>query len=237
LKKAIDWSGYSLFIIGMVLILIAIASDLIHLGGEAGIGAKQKALLGVGTILALLGIIFWTKPGRNFLSVWVDPSLADCQSLPMDTFRQKALVTLVIAAWFGLVTGFLEILYRIFNRITANTIINLSQHFYWMAPLAYLVLFLMVGLSILAIGLILPKITNIAVIIFSFTFISVMCIYYTSPKLYLVAILSLALGLSLQLSRHLSKRSCLFFRSVNHSLPWMITGVLAVAAFSIGYLS
>ena len=234
-KRGIDWVGYFLMFTGVDAILLAFASDQLNLGGQAGFGEKQKVILLAGLFLFLVGIIFWTKSGRSFLNEWINLSVAERQPILIGTFREKTKVVLMTAAWFGLITGLLEISYRIYNRITANTIINLSRHFIWMTPLIYLVLFVFAGLLLLVIELLIPKITNFTVEIFFFTFIGSMCVYYTSPKLYFYAILVLALGISFQVSRFLSKRSNLFFRSVSTSLPWMVTGVLAAAAFFIGF--
>jgi hypothetical protein len=231
------WAGFLLIFVGVTSILWAVASDLIGFGGQAGLGGKQKTLIGMGVLSLILGISLTTPAGRNFLEQWARPEKIEQRSTLNETKRSSILRVLMLAVWFGLITGFIEVSYQAFQKYVLGNIIDKTEHFLWMAPIVYLFIFLLFGLVIIFVGFLWPKILTIQIAAFVFLCLGMLSLYYVSPKIHIVAGVLLAIGLSFQISRFLGSRAALFYRLVTITLPWMAIGVLSLAAFMIGYLA
>lgn len=237
MKRFEKWIGYLLIFAGVFSILLAFVSDFIGFGGQEGFGGKQKTLIGVGILVMVLGIGLVTPTGQRFLLQWKKPEEADSKTLAQQSKKSHIVSVLLLAGWFGLVTGLIEVGYRAFQKFVLGNIIDMTEHFLWMTPLTYLAIFLCVGLVIIIIGLVWSRIMTIGITTFIYLFISIISLYYISPKIHIIAALLLALGVSFQLARFLTSRGTVFYRFVMVSFPWMIICVLSIAAFMIAYIA
>jgi hypothetical protein len=235
MKKIINWLGYGLLLLGLASISIAFIADQVNLGGQSGFGGKQKSSVFVGGLLVFFGILFALPAGRRFLDAWIYPEPSERVGFPTATRNEIIRTSLVVSAWFGLATGFLEVGYQLYKHYVLSKPFNLTEHFIWMTPLTYLALFTGFGLLVGLVGSYQPKLFSIRNLTFILIFLSCLTLYYNSPKFHILAMAFLAAGISLQLSAFYARRAGLLYRSILLTLPWMFSLVLAAMAFMVTY--
>jgi hypothetical protein len=235
MKKVINWLGYGMLLLGLLSISIAFLADQVNLGGQSGFGGKQKISVFVGGLLVFFGILFALPAGRRFLNAWIYPASQERAGLPTANRKEILRTSLLVSAWFGLMVGLLEVGYQLYKHYILSKPFNLTEHFIWMTPLAYLTMFTGLGLLIGLVWLALPRLFTIRSVTFILIFLACLTLYYNSPKFHILAMAVLAAGISLQLSGFYARRAGLFYRSVLLTLPWMFTVVLAAMAFMITY--
>ncbi len=235
MKKILDWLGYGMLLLGVLSISIAFIADQVNLGGQSGFGGKQKIAVFIGGLLVFFGILFALPAGRRFLNSWTFPDPQDRAGFPTANRKDILRTSLIVSAWFGLFTGFLEVGYQLYKHYVLSKPYNLTEHFIWMVPLTYLALFMGFGLLIGLVGVFRPKLFTSRNITFIFIFLGCLTLYYNSPKFHISAMAVLAAGLSLQLSAFYARRAGLLFRSILLTLPWMVSAVLVVMTFMITY--
>jgi len=108
---------------------------------------------------------------------------------------------LVLAACFGLLTGFGELLCFGIQKYLLHQLIWFGWHVVWMAPLANLILFVLIGLLVVALQKLVPRLASRRNAIAFFTFLSVMSLAWLFPALKTYAATLLALGFSVQAAR------------------------------------
>jgi arylsulfatase A-like enzyme len=149
-----------------------------------------------------------------------------------------------LAAWFGLVTGFGELLvlaqqhfYPLWYQRERDKFILLSRDVVWMGPLADVVLFSIAGILLVLLFRIWPRLRSIrlAAAVFSFLgFLSLLCLRIP-PRLPLSTKALLAAGLAAQASYLLTRRPDWFQALVRRTLPWMAAAVVALALGVYGW--
>lgn len=144
----------------------------------------------------------------------------------------RPLHVLRLALWFGLLTGIGEVTLLAIRKYVLHRFLFVSMDSIWMAPLADAVLFLIAGSLLILVRALLPRrLAPSPVLVF--TTLAAFTILLMYGPLSRLAILILALGLGVQVSRMTSRRSAGFNRVVRRSLPALL--VLVVAA-GIGLL-
>src|SRR5712691_4285710 len=78
---------------------------------------------------------------------------------------------LLVAAWFGLATGFIEVSVLLLGKVFFHKLLLFGPRVVWMAPLADLIFFVMFGCLVLILQRLL-KIGPLPLIIFAFAFLS-----------------------------------------------------------------
>jgi arylsulfatase A-like enzyme len=149
---------------------------------------------------------------------------------PRDTVTKL----LVLAAWFGLLTGFVEVLMRLAGKLILAKTVHFDADLIWMAPAADVILF--VVFAICAIGVaraIAPNKTRFAVVCVSATLL-VLTILYSYPRIHWLAGLVLALGVGVQSARMMNTRGGALLNVAQRSLPLMAAAMLAVAVLIAG---
>lgn len=141
------------------------------------------------------------------------------------------------AAWFGLLTGWVEIAVKATQRIGLGRLIHASRDVYWMAPLAGLLLYTAIGLVM---GL--PARRGSPVVgrrwaIFFLAFAALLNLLFLLPQLHHYSSVLLALGGGWQVSRLMEPRFERF-RGWMVRLNWiMLLGVALTALFARGWQS
>jgi len=135
----------------------------------------------------------------------------------------------MFAAWFGLGTGLIEASMQAFRKFYLDRIIYLCRHFLWMTPLSDLVFFLAVGILLFILALLLPRWITKNIVLSSFSFLSVMSLYYFKPKISFWAAVLLAAGLAVTLVRVQNKYPILFEKIVRASLPIMFLVLVSIS--------
>ena len=136
---------------------------------------------------------------------------------------------LVQALWFGLLTGLAEAGLVALKQQVLGRIVRVGPDIAWMAPLADALLFLAIGLCLLAAARVWPPLGRPGVTTFVLAFaafLSVLLMYY---PLQMYAKLLLAVGLAAQTARLASKWPQGFDRAIRRGLPAMAAVVVLLA--------
>jgi arylsulfatase A-like enzyme len=169
------------------------------------------------------------RVARVARSVVVAPPEPQTQSSPV-----KPLDLALTGAWFGLATGALELGWFLTTRWITGEVnlesLHMNRHFAWMMPLCDALLFSALGLLFAAIALVRRKPRLKYLAIHLFTFLSVLSLVLSIPKIYISALVLLSLGLSWRIASGLLRHADGFRRVVNLSLPVMAAGLIALVA-------
>lgn len=139
---------------------------------------------------------------------------------------------LLLAVWFGLLTGFGELGLLAAKKLVMRRFISLSRDVLWMAPLADVVLFAVPGLALAALAAWRPEAVSLRVALFIYAFLAFLSWFLMYPPLHKGAALLLAAGLAVQTARLLAARSRGLHAVVRRTTPWMasLVALLALAA-------
>lgn len=139
---------------------------------------------------------------------------------------------IVIAAWFGLVTGLVEgVLYLVFKRVGWQIgKMSVSQEIVWIAPLFDLILFSVIGLGLVALSFILSR--RIAMLLTVFLFSTLAFLDWITlallDRIHIAAIIFLSLGLAVQTTRIFLKREEQINLFWQRSLKWVAALVVVL---------
>jgi arylsulfatase A-like enzyme len=137
---------------------------------------------------------------------------------------------LLAAAWLALMTGLLEAGILTVRRFALGQMIGLSEHYAWMAPAGYLLVLLPFALAAAAGRRLLPRLLTYERVVGLLVFLCALGVLFMFPRIHRVAMIALAAGVALQVTRVLYHRSAAFARSVATSLPWLGGLVVGIAA-------
>src|SRR4051794_6158617 len=155
-----------------------------------------------------------------------NPSADTEQSNEQDTPGRP----LILATWFGLVTGLLELglleARNHFSGWSSLSALQISRHYPWMIPSANFLLFVTAGLCLGLLARIWPR-HGARISYLSLTFLTFLALLLTIPGLYLIACLALAAGLSSVTTRWLPVHSLRLRRFVTVSLPFLMLFAVA----------
>ena len=107
---------------------------------------------------------------------------------------------LLLAVGFGLWAGFVETL-PVLVSLYGGQMIRVSRDFLWMTPLADTILFVLVGSVLSAVGGLSPRARDRSVVMGVFAGIATLAVGFSPERLYPGAILLLATGVGVQVSR------------------------------------
>ena len=96
---------------------------------------------------------------------------------------------LLIATWFGLLTGLAEIGIIVVKDLALHQSIGIVPHVVWMVPLANVVVFTSAGLFLSLLVLQKPKLVPLRAAVLVFAFLSVLCLLLHSHRLHTAAVL------------------------------------------------
>ncbi len=147
---------------------------------------------------------------------------------------------LVVAAWFGLVTGLLEGIARTVLQSLGGVSWNLlltatSVKIIWVAPIFYLVLFSLGGTILAILSWIAPQLPMERAAVFLFGLVGCADVLSSSGRLNSWGVAVLAVGLAMVLTRWFKSREQFVLGFWRHSLVWVAAlTVLALAGIEIG---
>lgn len=134
----------------------------------------------------------------------------------------------LMAAWFGVAGGLLEVAIVSTRKLWFTTTLVVSPQLVWMIPVDTVVLALGLAGALAVARYLVPRLRSLpsVVLLFPFAFLAVLGPLLAVPRLHIVAVLVLAAGCAMQAARVLESRPHLFPRS----LWWMcaLAGLLAV---------
>lgn len=141
---------------------------------------------------------------------------------------------LLIAVWFGLITGAAEMALLGIKKFYLGRIIRVGSDFVWMAPLAGVILFLVPAGIFAVLALWRPnlRLFKAALAVFAFLCVLSVLLHYSRLELYAKALI--AAGIAVQAARFIAPRAQGFHLVVRRTLPWMVGIVVVLAAVLYG---
>lgn len=144
--------------------------------------------------------------------------------------REGLSLPLILATWFGLVTGLAELgALQARNHLSgwsSLSALQISRHYPWMIPSANFIVFVAAGLVLWLLSRFWPR-QSVRISYICLTFLTFLALLLTIPGLYKVACLALAAGLSSITARWIPEHPRRLQRFVIVSLPILL--VFAVA--------
>jgi arylsulfatase A-like enzyme len=160
------------------------------------------------------------------------PLTAQREKTELSAVLQKSAKLLLIAVWFGLLTGLAEFSLLGSAKLFLNRYISyFGRDFVWMSPLAEVFLFAIAALILLLPSLLWPRLITLRVAIFLFAFLAFINLLMIYQRLHIFATLALAVGLATQAARFLAAHMEGFYRIVRRTTVWI---VVLIAALAIG---
>ncbi len=157
---------------------------------------------------------------------------------PGDVFPSSAaehpLPVLLLAVWFGLITGLVEVSVLGIQKSILHQIIHLGAQVAWMAPVADALLFAAVGLALCVGSYRWPRLGSARVTSFTFTFIMTLSILVMYSPLHYIAAALLAAGLAAQICRLILRHVGGFHSVVRRSAAWLVIVVVAIELCTTG---
>ncbi len=136
---------------------------------------------------------------------------------------------LLLAVWFALLTGFVEVLLLSVKKFFLHQMIFLSPHVVWMAPLGDVFLFTVPGLILFLGAWRWPRFVSLRIVIFIFAFLSFLGLLFMWSRMHHYAALLLAAGLAVQIVRLTTVHTHRFYSLVRCTTGWMVTLVVGLA--------
>lgn len=139
-----------------------------------------------------------------------------------------SLQVLILAVWFGLLTGLGEVSILAIAKFFLNRYVHQGAHVVWAAPAADVFVFAIPGLilSFLAWRWLSVSISRIAV--FVFAFLAFLSLLFMVTWLHKYAALLLATGLAVQSSRLIGRHPVGFYLILRRTVPWLIILILGM---------
>lgn len=145
------------------------------------------------------------------------------------------LPVLLLALWFGMVTGFGEVIQLGFRRYIQDAFIFTGADVIWTAPLATGLFFVILFLPVAIGALFFPRLITRARAAGLCIFLGAFSWFYLYPEFHRVAALILAAGLGIQAARMLAPREQRLVALVRRTLPvLLIASVLLGAGLHVG---
>jgi arylsulfatase A-like enzyme len=138
--------------------------------------------------------------------------------------------TLYLSAWFGLCAGFCEILCLGVQKYLLRQPIYFGLHIVWMAPLANMLLFFLIGLLLIAV-----RITSLRVKIGVMTFLGLLGCSLIFPQLKFYASVLLAGGVAWRAGLFAAAHAQGFCAFARRSARWMAFAAMALCAGVFGW--
>jgi arylsulfatase A-like enzyme len=142
---------------------------------------------------------------------------------------------ILLAAWFGLVTGLTEAMILAIRSYGLGHLIHVSWHFPWMVPLADVLFFLLPALLLSIVARIAPQLIPFRLVTFIYLAMGIAALLLMYPRIQPWAAALLAAGLAFQLARTMSRHRGGMERLVRRSLLPLGAVVLLLAGGMLGY--
>jgi arylsulfatase A-like enzyme len=146
--------------------------------------------------------------------------------------RLDTMALLCLSAWCGTIAGVLEVATLVVRKrfFDSNQLLSMTRHFTWLFPLAYLLVFVLVGLVGSVAVFFRPSGGRwaIARALFALTFLPMLLV--AAPQIYGLAWVVLAMGLSARLVPVVKRQRAPFLRVVLYSSPILALTLVALAA-------
>jgi len=221
----------ALILAGALAILVAVDPELVGRGGQPGISTMQITVALFGFFSAASGFVLVWSRGRESIENWLLSPIDHEQHVQPTRL-------LLIAVWFGLVTGLGEVtILGISSFHPWSRVQYMNPHVYWMAPLSDVALFGSLGVLLIVAGRRLPGVIGLRRVAFVFGLLGFLGLSLLfQPELHNAAALVLAVGLAVQCSRLITFHAGRFHALVQRTLPYLVAGIPVLGLCVAGYL-
>ncbi len=186
--------------------------------GYPGFGTSQIILLGLGLAVLLFGVAQRIEFDWSKLFTVTGPTVSSVQFL-------------LIGAWFGLLTGIFEQGAFVFRRWLLERVLVMNPHWFWMKPVANLILFAIIAFAILLVARLWLKGVPVRLTgIFIFLAFAAQLLLF--PEVHKFAAIMLAAGLGFRLSKWIAAHAHGFLAIVRRTIPW-VAGLTAALLLSV----
>jgi arylsulfatase A-like enzyme len=144
-----------------------------------------------------------------------------------------SLFLILVAIWFGLTTGLIEVGILAFEKRYLYPMMRLSRNFIWMTPVAESMFLLLPALFILTMSRLRRCINPLPLVVFVCMLLFSANLLLLIPQLHPVAMLLLAGGVAVQVVRYIMARAVAFQTLVRRTVAWI--GGLVIALGLIAY--
>lgn len=163
---------------------------------------------------------------------------------PVNKSAIPTTAVVLVAAWFGLVTGLIEgaafMFLQKFYWLNRNVLLmDVSIEIIWISAVFNLILFSIIGVVLAVSFRPFRRLQHIFVYVFLFSFLAIFdwLALMLSKRMYYYAIFAIAVGLAVTFTRWFRKREAAILRFWRRSLPWVVAAaVLALVGIEGGIL-
>lgn len=224
-------------VIGLVLVVLSLAADVMGFGGQTGFGPRQILILGFGVLIISGGVFLAFPKGRMLIDRMID-RLESVETGKQEP-REILINYLIMAAWFGLVIGLVEgLALWVFRRLNwflgSYYYLGNSLEIIWISAGFDLLLFLSIGLILGGVGFVSRRVIFYFIGIYLFVWIACLdfLVILLNRWVDFYPLIVLSAGVAIWPARwlmHKRNTARIFFR---HSLPW-VAGLAIFALVTI----
>jgi len=209
----------------MTLIAAAIAQDL-GFGGGPGFGRRETGMTVLGLVVGATGAFLASATRRQKLTDWLARRFASTPVIGRGEI-------LGLAAWLGLLSGFVELIQYGIQKFLLGYILKQSEHELWITPITYLLLFLAVAVILgWLLARLWPRGIPISVAVAPLAMLAAWCPFSTQRQLAGWTVVLVCAGIALQIARSAANRPAGYVRLARKMTPWML-GLVVLAAAGI----
>jgi len=129
---------------------------------------------------------------------------------------------LLLAVWIGLAGGLLEVASVSYQKFALGHFSYLSRYFGWMTPVGNLALFLVLGLALMLLGRLVPRLRTVEWSVGSLAAAGAMGVLLAWPELHRAAVVIMALGIGVQCGRWAARHAVAVQRGARRTLPALV---------------
>ncbi|TDI93314.1 MAG: DUF229 domain-containing protein [Caldithrix sp.] len=199
------------------MISVVMAIEILAIG-YPGFGTGQTILALAGIFILAIGVALKFNHKESKLFAVTGPTVSSVQFL-------------LIGAWFGLLTGIVEQGLFVFRRWLLERVLVMNPHWFWMKPVANLILFAVIALAILLVARLWLRVVPIRLSgVFIFMAFAAQLLLF--PEVHKLAAIILATGLAFQFSKSIVAHARGFLTVVRRTSPW-VAGLTAALLLTV----
>ncbi len=207
-----------LIVCGGLAFAFAATADLMNIG-HPGLGTSQLILGAAGLVALVIGLTI------RFRLDWHKKLFAGA--------AVSAKQLLMIAIWFGLLTGLLEGVALLARNMVLG-MVNWNVHLFWMKPVSNLMLFGLLGAILVPVVWRWPKALPIRALTLGFIFLACYATFLQFKEVHYAARMLLSIGVAVQLSLIIAARADGFHIFVRRTLPLFVAAAAFIGTWAIG---
>lgn len=137
--------------------------------------------------------------------------------------------TLVVATWFGVITGVVEVIHQAIRQMWFGSFRPGPDEVIWLVPTCHLLCFAVLGLVVWLLGALVRRLPGLDVVVFVCTLATVWSQFMLHPRFAGIAAFLLSVGVAVQVARTAGKRRDGFLTLCRRTAPVLVTMVVLVA--------